>query len=67
VLNNPEPSRTIGFAPRVIDRHRLAEEIRRYAYQLYVRRGRRHGHDREDWLMAEEAILTKYAVLRRAN
>jgi Protein of unknown function (DUF2934) len=44
----------------------IVEEIRRHAYQLYVRRGKQDGWDREDWLTAEDAILMKYAVLRRS-
>ena len=27
------------------------------AYELYVRRGGEHGHDVEDWLMAEQMLL----------
>ena len=29
------------------------EQIRQRAYQLYEQRGCEHGHDVEDWLMAE--------------
>jgi hypothetical protein len=29
----------------------------RLAYELYVRRGGEHGHDVEDWLMAEQILL----------
>lgn len=29
------------------------ERIRRKAYELYERRGKRHGYDVEDWLQAE--------------
>lgn len=28
------------------------------AYELYEQRGRRDGHDVEDWLMAERRVLT---------
>jgi hypothetical protein len=28
------------------------------AYELYEQRGRRDGHDVEDWLMAEQRVLT---------
>ena len=34
---------------------RLAER----AYELYVQRGYKHGHDLEDWLEAERQILPK--------
>ena len=29
----------------------------RLAYELYVSRGGEHGHDVEDWLMAEQMLL----------
>jgi hypothetical protein len=67
VLKTLELARTIGIAPQVFDRKRVDEEIRRHAYQLYIRRGKRDGNDREDWLMAEEAVLTKYAVLGQSS
>lgn len=28
------------------------------AYELYEQQGRRNGHDVEDWLMAEQRVLT---------
>jgi len=62
----PELYRTGGIAPQVFDRDQVVEEIRRYAYQLYMHRGKQAGRDGEDWLTAEEAILTKYAVLGRS-
>lgn len=35
----------------------LEEEIRRLAYEIYVERGREHGHDLDDWLLAEAEIM----------
>jgi len=32
------------------------EQIRHRAYQLYEQRGCEHGHDVEDWLMAEREL-----------
>jgi len=32
------------------------EQIRQRAYQLYEQRGCEHGHDVEDWLMAEREL-----------
>jgi hypothetical protein len=34
----------------------LEEEIRRRAHELYEERGRKDGHDMEDWLCAEAEI-----------
>ena len=34
----------------------LEEQIRRWAYDLYERRGREDGQDTEDWLQAETAL-----------
>lgn len=33
------------------------EAVIRLAYELYMRRGGAHGHDVEDWLMAEQILL----------
>ena len=33
------------------------DAVVRLAYELYVRRGGEHGHDVEDWLMAEQLLL----------
>ena len=32
------------------------EEITRLAYELFERRGRTHGHDRQDWFEAERIL-----------
>jgi hypothetical protein len=37
----------------------LEHQIRLRAYELYEARGREDGHDREDWLRAEEEITTE--------
>lgn len=33
------------------------EAVIKLAYELYLRRGGEHGHDMEDWLMAEQILL----------
>jgi len=43
----------LSFAPDV---HHLISEV---AYDLYLRRGRLHGHDLEDWLAAESIVLSR--------
>jgi hypothetical protein len=35
----------------------LEEQIRRRAYELYIRRGKQSGAELDDWLQAEEEIL----------
>lgn len=37
----------------------LEEQIRWRAYELYERRGREHGHEREDWLQAEAEVTAE--------
>lgn len=37
------------------------EEIARLAYHLYEARGRRDGHDLEDWMLAEGELARHYA------
>jgi hypothetical protein len=39
----------------------LEHQIRQRAYELYEARGRKDGHDLEDWLRAEEEITEKKA------
>ena len=39
----------------------LEYQIRLRAYQLYEARGRKNGHDIDDWLRAEEEITRKKA------
>jgi hypothetical protein len=34
----------------------LEHEIRNRAYELYIQRGRAHGHAVDDWLMAEAEL-----------
>ena len=41
-----------GSAPNA----ELEEQVRQRAYQLYEQRGCEHGHDVEDWLMAEREL-----------
>lgn len=47
-------------APRVVwaPRTPTREEIARRAYRLWELRGRLHGHDHEDWLIAENELMT---------
>ena len=35
------------------------EEIAALAHKLWVERGYQHGHDAEDWLRAEQALIGK--------
>ena len=41
------------------DQAALHEQIRVRAYELYESRGREAGKDQEDWLRAEQEILTR--------
>ncbi len=43
----------------------IDENIRRRAYQLFESRGREHGHDVEDWLLAESEITGQWPVSAR--
>ena len=35
------------------------EDVARVAYELYERRGRAHGQDRHDWLLAEQLLRAR--------
>jgi len=37
----------------------LGEVIRLRAYKIYEQRGREHGHDLDDWLIAEAEVVGK--------
>ena len=44
------------LAPAAASALSVEEQIRQRAYQLYEQRGCEHGHDVEDWLMAEREL-----------
>jgi hypothetical protein len=44
----------------------VQDQIRQRAYELYEARGAVHGHDLEDWVMAESEILAQQQVPRAA-
>ena len=47
------PSQEAGRGEVSIPNAARAEEIRRRAYEIYLQRGERPGHDLDDWLQAE--------------
>ncbi|HUB05720.1 MAG TPA: DUF2934 domain-containing protein [Myxococcales bacterium] len=47
----PPPSRTAAATKRPTN-----EQIAARAYELFVARGRRHGHHEEDWFQAEQEL-----------
>jgi hypothetical protein len=52
-VNSPEPQKTLPPTD-------LEVEIRRRAYELYEQRGYTPGHENEDWLVAEQEILSRH-------
>jgi hypothetical protein len=44
------------------DPQQLEHQIRVCAYELYEARGRKHGHELDDWLRAKEEITQKNAL-----
>ena len=44
------------------DPQQLEHQIRVRAYELYEARGRKHGHELDDWLRAKEEITQKKAL-----
>ena len=50
-----------GYGKQTGERVRPSrDEIARRAYQRYIRRGRRDGHDVDDWLNAERELEHHY-------
>jgi hypothetical protein len=47
------PSQETGTGEISITNGARTEEIRRRAYEIYLQRGERPGHDLDDWLQAE--------------
>ncbi len=64
-----QPARKAGSAPspspagEVPSREALREKIAVKAYELFERRGQVHGHDLDDWLEAEQRVVSE----RRAD
>ena len=53
-----ETFRETPTAPIVNDRE-IHQAIAEKAHELYEKGGRRHGHDLEDWLEAEQRVLSE--------
>ena len=43
----------------------LCARVAQLAYSLYEQRGRKDGHDVEDWIQAEQTVLTAYNHVSR--
>jgi hypothetical protein len=43
----------------IVDDRAIHQVIAKKAYELYEKGGRRHGHDLEDWLEAEQWVLSE--------
>lgn len=44
----------------------ITEAIAQRAFELFLARGREHGHDLEDWLQAEREFATASKALKAA-
>lgn len=44
----------------------IVDEVRVRAYELYEQRGRQDGNDQDDWIRAEEEILSRYQKVKSA-
>lgn len=49
---------------RIPTREELQTDIAKRAYELYERRGWRHGQELNDWLEAEQEILTEKSLAK---
>ena len=52
-------SSTGTFGSTTTDSDRLTEMIRKKAYELYEKRGRKSGHAMDDWFEAERIVRQK--------
>ena len=55
-ITNVEPNGSIGKA-LIAEFDHLMQRVRNRAYDLFEKRGHKHGADLEDWLRAEEELL----------
>jgi hypothetical protein len=40
--------------------HQIQDRIRQRAHEIYEARGREHGHDLDDWLIAEAEVTRNF-------
>lgn len=52
-------SKTTGSTRMSSSQNQLGDMIRKKAYELYEKRGKRPGHAMEDWLEAERIVKQK--------
>jgi len=50
-------SQVASFTEASLDPESLCQKIAACAYELFLKRGQAHGHDLDDWLEAERAVL----------
>lgn len=65
----PKRTRIVGKEtpitdPRILTSKDLHADIAKRAYELYEHRGWRHGQDLNDWLEAEQEILTEKTLVK---
>ena len=53
-------------APSNHEETKMKTEIRTRAYELYEERGRRDGHQLEDWIQAEQEVHDKLGLRKAA-
>jgi hypothetical protein len=47
-----------------VSNEKLYEMIKRRAYENYCKRGYSHGHDKEDWYIAEKQVKRELGLSR---
>lgn len=58
-LVTSSPKATAAPVQKVSPNTDLQQAIRFRAYSIYEQRGREHGHDLDDWLIAESEVAGK--------
>ena len=56
----------VEAVPASASQGEIDEQVRARAYERYEKRGREHGNDLADWLLAEAEVLGKTDVLKAA-
>jgi Protein of unknown function (DUF2934) len=56
-----------GTSQAVQPPDQIQERIRQRAHEIYEARGREHGHDMDDWLIAESEVTQNFQTIRKIS
>ncbi|MBI4243342.1 MAG: DUF2934 domain-containing protein [Planctomycetes bacterium] len=58
-----KPAGDVSRAPKTeLPREQFTSEVKKRAYEIYLRRGSKPGSDVSDWIQAEKEIKARYNI-----